>query len=485
MKNILLNKTFFTLLLLIISFFTIITSITVYAEQIGIPETSIIVSLQNSATDSEDCGTNLTPTCRTIQQAVNRIAPGGSITVLPGTYNENILVDKEDIVISSIEGRSQTIINGSDATDETISEAMRIIADGVTIGWENSAVNGFTFRNSVASGLFNIGSDVTISGNAAENNGARGFQFGLSTVDDFIDNSSKDIMDDPLNGVTVTSDNVSLQTQSNVTVSNNTATDNALGGFYFSAFDNSLVHDNSASNNRGAEDPVPVDNVVPMEIIGLGQGSGFWVDSGSNSVILDRNSADDNSGDGVFYRRGFGEHPGGLVTNQSAIGNRVTSNGRHGIVFMGNNIIAHDNIAMLNQGDGFRFMGYETVLDVSYNAVIRNSGAGLGFAGQVFDDQNALVSPLTFNFSGHPEFGGIHHNLVINNLSHKFPALGGNFDRCGIATILDNGTVIEMSHNFWGGNQEICDRSGNTVQQNNSAQGTNGLGPYGLGASGL
>ncbi len=467
MKKILSNKKIASLLLTF-SYFIVATSTTVHAEQIGIPNTSIIVSQQNSASDTEDCGTNQTPTCRTIQHAVNRIAESGIITVLPGTYRENILVDKANIVIDSIGGRLQTIIDGSGATDGVVSEAMRIIADGVTIGLPNFAVNGFTFRNSVASGLFNIGSNVIISGNAADNNGARGFQFGLSTVDDLIDNSSKIIVDDPLNGATFVGPNAALQTQTNITVTNNTATNNALGGFYFSAFDNSRVRNNSADSNR-----------IPA-VRGLGQGSGFWIDSGSNSVRLVGNSASNNLGDGIFYRRGFGAEPAGLVTNQTAIRNRVTSNGRHGIIFMGNNIVAQGNIAESNQSDGFRFMGYDTVSDVSYNALIGNSGAGLGFASE-FAGANSLVSPLIFGFNGHPvEFGGIHHNIITDNLSESFPSLDDTFERCGIATELNNGTVIEMSHNFWGQNQEICDLSGNTVQQNDPARGTNGLGPNGL-----
>ncbi len=472
MKSILLSKVFFTLSLFIVVFITTTTSVTIYAEQIGIPENSIIVSQDNSAEDNESCGTNLTPDCRTIQHAVNRIEPGGIITVSPGIYNENILVDKTDIIINSFDGSSQTIINGSGATDETVSEAIRIIADGVTIGLENSTENGFMFRNSVASGLFSIGNNVTISGNAAENNGAHGFQFGLRTVDDgLIDNSSKDIEDDPLNGATFISDNAGLQTQSNILVDNNTATNNTLGGFYFSAFDNSLVRNNSANSNRSTDDRR------------LGLGSGFWIDSGSNTVTLRWNGASNNAGDGIFYRRGDGAAPaGGLVTNQTAIANRVSSNGGHGIFFMGDDIVAQDNIAESNQRDGFHFMGYDTVSDISYNSLRDNSGAGLGFD-EEFNGANALVLPIILDANGnHPvEFGGIHHNIITGNQSHFFPDdLDNTFERCGIATVLDNGTVIEMSHNFWGNNQEICDLSGNTVQQSDAAWGTNGLGSYGL-----
>lgn len=433
---------------------TVITSATVYAEQVGIPETSIIVSQQNSAADTEDCGTNLTPTCRTIQHAVNRIAENGIITVFPGTYVENILVDKAGIMIDSLDGWQDTVIDGSTTTNETVSEAIRIIADGVTIGVPNSSENGFTLQNSVASGLFSIGNNVTVSGNVGNNNGARGFQFGLSTVEDSIDNSSKNIPDDPLNGATIVGDNAALQTQSNITVINNAANNNALGGFYFSAFDDSTVSTNISNDNRGAPSF-------------LGQGSGFWIDSGSNRVTLEGNNASSNSGDGIFYRRGAGTPPaGGIVTDQTAIGNILSSNGRHGVIFMGNNIIAQDNISDSNQQDGFHFMGYDSVLDVSNNTLRGNSGAGLGFQDDLFGS-NGLISPLNFDANGEPiQPGGIHHNFIINNQSHSFPdELGNTFARCGIATILDNGTTIEMADNIWGNDQRICDLSGSTVLQ--------------------
>lgn len=432
---------------------TLMTNANVYAEQIGIPEASIIVSQQNLAADANDCGSNITPPCRTIQHAVNRIAVNGSITVSSGTYVENILVDKAGITINSLDGSQDTTIDGSAATNETVSEAIRIIADGVTIGLANSPDNGFTLQNSVASGLFSIGNNVNISGNMAINNGARGFQFGLSTVDDLINNSSKNITDDPLNGATFVGVNATLQTQNNVTVIENTANNNALGGFYFSAFDNSYVSENESNNNRG----------VPS----LGRGSGFWIDSGSDQVTLERNRASSNSGDGIFYRRGGGNAPAGVITDQSAIGNIVSSNGRHGIIFMGNNIIAQDNISEFNQQSGFHFMGYDRVLDISFNTIRGNSGAGIGFENGLFNNNiNApvgepVVSDLNFDPNGTPiQLGGIHNNSITENLSHNVPGLANTFTNCGIATNLNNGTTIQLADNDFGNDQVICDEFG-------------------------
>ncbi len=444
-----------------LSFLIFMVFITAKADQVGRPAYLVYVGQGNRAADTTRCGYTPWRTCRTIQQAVHRVRPGGIIAVFPGTYQENILVDKPNIIIASFGGKERTIIDGSTSTDETVSEAMRIIADGVTIGWRNSSRNGFMFRNSVASGLFNVGNNVIISGNAAENNGARGFQFGLSSVEDSIDTSNKDIPDDPLNGATKMAD-AALQTQSNVTVNDNLATNNALGGFYFSAFDDSIVRNNTATSNQGGG---------PF----LGQGSGFWIDSGSNRDRLEENFASNNSGDGIFYRRGFGAEPAGLVTDQTASRNITRSNGRHGIIFMGNNIVAQDNLSESNQVDGFRFLGFDQITDVSYNSAIGNSGAGIGIDGR-FSGSNSIVTPITFDENGIPVAGGFHHNLFIENESHGFNDPNNEFTRCGIANTLDNGTTIEISHNFWGDDQNICDFTGNTIVQINPLDNANEAG---------
>jgi parallel beta-helix repeat protein len=434
----------------------------VRAAQIGNPASLVFVSQGSWAADNENCGYTPWRTCRTIQHAVYRVRAGGIIAVFPGTYQENILVDKRNIIIASFGGKERTIIDGSGATDETVSEAMRVITDGVTVGWRNSSRNGFTFRNSVASGLFNVGSNIIISGNAAENNGARGFQFGLSSVDDSIDTSNKDIPDDPLNGATKMVD-AALQTQSHVTVNNNTATDNALGGFYFSAFDDSIIRNNTGSSNRGQP--------------GLGQGSGFWIDSGSNRDRVEGNTASNNSGDGIFFRRGFGAEPAGLVTDQTTIRNITRSNGRNGIFLMGNNIVAQDNLSEANQADGFRVLGFDTVRDISYNTAIGNLRAGIGFDGRFANFSNPLVLPLNFDDNGVPvEFGGVHHNIFVDNQDYGFADPNNDFTRCGIANTLDNGTTIEISHNFWGDDQNICDSSGTTIVQFTPLENRNAAG---------
>ena len=69
----------------------------------------------------------------TIQAAVNAASPGDIIVVAPGTYNENVTIDKA-LTLRSSGGRNATIINGSAAagTQGTITIASN--TNNVTIG---------------------------------------------------------------------------------------------------------------------------------------------------------------------------------------------------------------------------------------------------------------------------------------------------------------------------------------------------------------
>ncbi|VAW76370.1 hypothetical protein MNBD_GAMMA13-72 [hydrothermal vent metagenome] len=454
---------------LIASFVTLSTGNVAYAHQIGTPLTPVFVSTDAGVQDTVNCGSRQQP-CRSIQQAVHRVAVGGVIQVDPGRYFENILVDKEGISLTATGSYGVTFIDAGNSTNNTVPEAVRIIADDVLI-------SGFTLMNSVASGLFNIGNNVTVTGNAARSNSGRGFQFGISTrgASDGLDNSARVVADDPLNGATSVPD-AALQSQQGVQVSNNIANRNALGGFYFSAFDLGNVSRNFSifSGDLGLDTPQP----GTPEVSNLGFGSGFWIDSGSNDDILSENIAFENSGHGIFYRRGFGAFPAGLVTNQLVTRNLTFKNRRNGIMLMGHNLLVTDNRSSQNGGDGMHFIGYDTVSNVSYNAVSQNGGAGIGFSNFAGTMQ---VRPISLDPQGIPtDNGGVHHNIIEGNLGNKIPTLGA-IANCGIATDVV-GSTIELANNVWNSApapspaQRICDASNSTIIRI-STSGFGGAGP--------
>ncbi|WP_193368411.1 hypothetical protein [Pelagibius marinus] len=77
---------------------------------------------------------------QSIQDAVDAAAPGDTVLVGPGTYNENVTIDKA-ITLLSAEGRGSTVIQGSEAPGSLGTVMVTGNTDGVEIG---AADHGFT-----------------------------------------------------------------------------------------------------------------------------------------------------------------------------------------------------------------------------------------------------------------------------------------------------------------------------------------------------
>lgn len=95
----------------------------------------------------------------TVQGAVDAAAEGETICVAPGTYEEAIVIDTEDVTLRSTNPRQATV----DATGEP--QAVRIAADGVTLaGFEivgdDDTTTGVSIRASVGATR-----DITIADN--------------------------------------------------------------------------------------------------------------------------------------------------------------------------------------------------------------------------------------------------------------------------------------------------------------------------------
>ncbi len=87
-----------------------------------------------------------------IQQAVDKAVPGDLILVEPGTYNEEVEIDVDDITIRGMD-RNGVVLDGSD----TLRNGFKVTSDGVSI--ENLTVhsyrlNGVIFTGSGAVGHF-------------------------------------------------------------------------------------------------------------------------------------------------------------------------------------------------------------------------------------------------------------------------------------------------------------------------------------------
>lgn len=343
------------------------------------------VYVQRWGLDTDDCGTKDRP-CLTINMGISRaiftIAPYSpdsvtNIYVGPGVYQENLRITKSGLRITSTHGTDSTIIEARSIASNTV----HIAADGIYFGSQNY---GFTLTGSDKNGLFSSGNYVTVTGNRSINNGERGFQFGASAVTGFASNPAKG------------------------TVSYNIADNNGLGGFYFYDFDDSEVRYNEAHNNQR-----PPGGGFP------GVGSGFWIDTNSNNDIFEYNIATRNESSGFFYRR-LG------VVDQITRYNQASENDAHGFMLMGDALTITHNVATANKLDGFHYMGYDQVLDFSYNTSVDNIGTGVTFGPEVA--------------AGMTSVDDMHHNNFINNDPGSNCGMENNFQA----------NAIHPYNNFWG-----------------------------------
>ena len=98
-----------------------------------------------------------------IQSAVDSASSGDTVCVEAGTYDENVIIDTEDITLSG----PNAGISGSDdgrGSEAIITDGVKIIADGVTLDGlqvESSATNGVKLEEAV--------DDITIQNNVITN----------------------------------------------------------------------------------------------------------------------------------------------------------------------------------------------------------------------------------------------------------------------------------------------------------------------------
>nr|CBH39402.1 hypothetical secreted protein, containing PEGA domains [uncultured archaeon]CBH39889.1 hypothetical secreted protein, containing PEGA domains [uncultured archaeon] len=81
--------------------------------------------------------------CESIQAAINMANPGDIITVHNGTYTENVVVNKSDILIRSANGSAVTIVQ-SNRTDRhvfNITDQKNVTLDGFTVRDASEALN--------------------------------------------------------------------------------------------------------------------------------------------------------------------------------------------------------------------------------------------------------------------------------------------------------------------------------------------------------
>jgi parallel beta-helix repeat protein len=203
----------------------------------------------------------------TIQAAVNASIPGDIILVHPGTYYENVDIDKQLDIIST-GGAAVTKIIATSPDDHIF----KITTDGVTISGFN--VSGAT--GNFKAGIYSTSGNSTLINNTASNN-SYGMYLSSAGNSILVNNT---VSNNDWNGVYLVS-------SGNSTLINNTVSGNNYG-IYLVSSSNSILVNNTVSNNvlNGVYlSFFSNNNTVTKNTVSYNTAQGLRLSSSSNNMI--------------------------------------------------------------------------------------------------------------------------------------------------------------------------------------------------------
>jgi len=312
----------------------------------------------------------------TIQEGINAVAPGGTVNVAAGTYNENVDVNKTLTLEGAQAGKDPTVEGArTDSAEESTIDAAdsslpaikitadSVIIDGFTLTGGNPIVHisdaasvrsGITISNNVITGatdqdgiwlggvIDNVGGfgvdNVTIVGNTITNNGRKGIFFynGGAFAAQAISNitiSGNVISDNGQSGISTygpgpntiinntvggNGDNgISIKYDTGDVVRGNTVTNNGDMGINMHAVTNCLVENNTVSGHVNDE----VVTTIYGPPLTVGKGSGIYIHELSVGNTIRYNDITGNN-NGVFVNSEKGDLPSGnSITYNNIAGN--------------------------------------------------------------------------------------------------------------------------------------------------------------------
>lgn len=211
----------------------------------------------------------------TIQEAINRAYPGDIVLVLPGTYYENVVVNKSVSLIG--ENLTNTIVNGLDQASIAVTE-------------DNVNITGFTIRNNV-SGIgvsVSFSSSVRIYGNNISSSQYGAYAYQSSNISIFgnviMDNeygiafgicTNSTILENHIAGNTLAG--ILLSNSTGISVHGNGIADNYHGVYLGDSLGNLFDHNNFVGNTW-AHVTIVTPNSSNFWDTGYPSGGNFWGD---------------------------------------------------------------------------------------------------------------------------------------------------------------------------------------------------------------
>ena len=309
----------------------------------------------------------------TIQEAVLESSPGDTISVLSGTYNEDIIIDKQISLIG--EDRETTIIVGSGS-----GSVIRITSDGVEVSGFTVKGSGTNYLSPFDGGDAGIMLDMITGATISDN------ELTENTIGIFLNSSDENIIE------------------------NNKAYDNSYEGIYGRFSDNNILRGNTVLSNGGHGgiylNPENSYNLIENNIVNNNVPEhGIKIQTDSNYNII-RNNTCLYNGDGIF----LGD------AHYNEIKDNICSNStlRNGIVIrLSENNIISNNIIEHNPDHGLD-------LDfLNFNNTLKNNKCSYNINGitlRLSSHRNIIINnTCTFNERGGIEIEHSDYNEILRN----------------------------------------------------------------------
>jgi parallel beta-helix repeat protein len=365
-----------------------------------------------------------------IQAAINAASPGNTILVYPGTYTENVDVNKEVIIKSYSGNPDNTIVKAASSNDHVF----YLNADNVTI-------SGLTIKDADADGIrageFR-GSSGTSNNNTLINNIITGNDFGIS-----LSYSSGNVLDNnSISGNNISiymglysgnnilnnnrvSDGIYLEMSRNNILSNNrvTADDYSYAGILleFDSTNNTLRNNTILDNNHGIVLENAAYNKLDNNTILNSSVHGIMLDGAYKNKFNNNTIANSSSFGITIYQSVYN-----MLEN-----NTVLSNGIGIYLNLDSNNNTLTNNIVSDNGDGISLNFHSDNNELTGNT-ISNNNRGI----YVADSVNNMIFNNFFNNSINKEFG-TDYDMESDNIWNTTqtartnimggPYLGGNY----------------------------------------------------------
>ncbi|HEX3394928.1 MAG TPA: right-handed parallel beta-helix repeat-containing protein [Acidimicrobiales bacterium] len=184
---------------------------------------ALVATLELIAPSAASAATANVGPGQSIQAAIDAASPGDTIVVAPGTYRENLKINKDNITLQGTPGGTTLAPPGAAKVTHNPCFVSASNFDGICLpSVSGVTVSGFTVRGFLGVGIHAINSDhLTIDNNRLNNNGLDGIADYGGSVDTISHNQAAGSSEA---GILVADSPAAA-----VTVSDNTATNNGVG----------------------------------------------------------------------------------------------------------------------------------------------------------------------------------------------------------------------------------------------------------------